>query len=340
MAAPRVFISSTWYDLRYIRENLKFFVRRLGYEPVLSEEGAVLFDPKMDVQDACLAEVPSCQMFVLIIGGRRGSGYHDTEKSVTNAEYDEAVKAKVRIFVLVERPVLDEHAVYMANKKNAHIEASAITYPSVDSTQVFDFIERVRGEIVNNAIVPFSDFEDIESYLRQQWASMMNRFLTTETEAVRVGSMLTALSTATDRIEFLTRTVVDSVGDKYSRLSVELYDEMLKHTVVHDLSFWGIHPTPQMILGSQTLDALCNQALEADKEADAEDSYSISGGGPPYRACTARLDTMRTDYLQLRDLFLSRLKESGISAEEFAASTSASTPPSARPQSKRPTPRW
>ena len=38
MAVPRVFVSSTCYDLKYIRENLKYFIRSLGYEPVLSEE--------------------------------------------------------------------------------------------------------------------------------------------------------------------------------------------------------------------------------------------------------------------------------------------------------------
>lgn len=37
MAVPRVFVSSTWYDLKYIRENLKYFIRGLGYEPVLAE---------------------------------------------------------------------------------------------------------------------------------------------------------------------------------------------------------------------------------------------------------------------------------------------------------------
>ncbi|MAF85774.1 MAG: hypothetical protein CL875_04780 [Dehalococcoidales bacterium] len=60
MAIPRVFISSTCYDLKYIRENLKCFIRTLGYEPVLSEEGPIYFDPAMSTQDSCLREVSSC----------------------------------------------------------------------------------------------------------------------------------------------------------------------------------------------------------------------------------------------------------------------------------------
>jgi Domain of unknown function (DUF4062) len=36
MATSHVFISSTWYDPKYIRENLRYFVKTLGYEPVLN----------------------------------------------------------------------------------------------------------------------------------------------------------------------------------------------------------------------------------------------------------------------------------------------------------------
>ena len=75
MAAPRVFVSSTCYDLRYIRENLRFFIPTLGYEPVLSEQGGVFYDPALHVQDACLAVVPTCQLFIRIVGGRFGSQY-------------------------------------------------------------------------------------------------------------------------------------------------------------------------------------------------------------------------------------------------------------------------
>ena len=39
MAKPRVFISSTFYDLRQIRVELDKFIEGLGYEPVRNEEG-------------------------------------------------------------------------------------------------------------------------------------------------------------------------------------------------------------------------------------------------------------------------------------------------------------
>lgn len=37
MAAPRIFVSSTYYDLRQTRDNIKGFIEGLGYEAVMHE---------------------------------------------------------------------------------------------------------------------------------------------------------------------------------------------------------------------------------------------------------------------------------------------------------------
>jgi hypothetical protein len=44
MAIPRVFVSSTFYDLRQIRADLELFIREMGYEPVLHERGGLPFN--------------------------------------------------------------------------------------------------------------------------------------------------------------------------------------------------------------------------------------------------------------------------------------------------------
>ncbi len=320
MAPPRIFISSTCYDLRYIRENLKYFIRNLGYDPVLSEEGAVFYDPDLHVQDACLAEVPACQIFVLIIGGRYGGQYKDTDRSITNAEYLEAVKAKVPIFALVERGVYDQYRVYRSNKDNPDIDPTKITYPSVDSTNIFGFIEEVQTQTVNNALVPFSDFEEMQSYLRQQWASMMYRFLTSESEAKRFGDTLSAISQATEKIEFFTRQVVKSVGDPTTNLKVEFYEMLLSQSFIQDLIFWGLKPIPDLILQNETLDEFCGNQIVLDKSKSAfEDSEdSITHGGPPFRlTSTERLQRNRDQYIKIRSEFLEKIKEKGLKVEEF-----------------------
>ena len=117
MATPRVFISSTCYDLKYIRENLKYFIKTLGYEPILSEEGDIYYNPLLHTHDACLGEVFSCQMMVLIIGGRYGGEFKESEVSITNREYEAAIERKIPIFALVDSAVLNEHYVYKDNKR-------------------------------------------------------------------------------------------------------------------------------------------------------------------------------------------------------------------------------
>src|SRR3712207_5876244 len=103
VATPTVFVSSTFYDLRYVREGVKRFVESLGYVAVLSEEGTVFYDPKTSAAQACLAEVGNVDLFILIIGGRYGSPMPQGQLSVTNAEYQQAVKQKIPVFALVEQ---------------------------------------------------------------------------------------------------------------------------------------------------------------------------------------------------------------------------------------------
>ena len=316
MPSPRVFVSSTCYDLKYIRENLKFFIRGLGYEPILSEEGAVFFDPNLHVEDACLAEIPSCQIFVLIIGGRYGSEFQDTDRSITNVEFREAVKSKIPIFALVEREVYDQYRVYQSNKVNQKIDENQISYPAVDSTEIFAFIEEVKGQVSNNAIVPFSDFEEFQKYLKQQWASMVYKFLTSESEAKRVGDVLSTLSTATERIEFISKQIVETVAEPMTKLNIEFYDIILEYESIRDIAYWNLRPSPKLILENKTLDELCDNKIIVD-EYDEPGSSSITGGGPPYRISEARLEFNREQYLQVRERLIKKLKEEGKRLKEF-----------------------
>ena len=46
MPSPKVFVSSTCYDLGMAREQLRSFLLRIGYEPILSEYSDILYDPR------------------------------------------------------------------------------------------------------------------------------------------------------------------------------------------------------------------------------------------------------------------------------------------------------
>lgn len=321
MAIPRVFISSTCYDLKYIRENLKYFVRSLGYEPVLSDEGDVFYNPGLHTHDACISEVTSCQIFVLIIGGRYGGIHKDGEKSITNREYEEAVRLKVPVFALVDSSVYSEHHVYVENrKKHAPLTPPKIHYPSTDDERVFGFIDQVRKQVVNNAIVPFNDFSDIEGYLRKQWAGMLYNYITSESEAARVGVLFESISDATSKIEFMTKQLAMNTNDKTTRLNIEFYELIAGSGVAHDCTYWGFNIKPKDFLLYENIDDYCNDEIEVDDDPDAGNSIGL--GGPPYRCSKIRHDQLANEYEKLRNTIIGRLEEESIDVKDFLAGIS------------------
>lgn len=314
MAIPRVFISSTCYDLKHIRENIKYFVKTIGYEPVLSEEGAVFFNPNLHTHDSCLSEVPNCQIFVLIIGGRYGGLFKDSEDSITNEEYREAVKNKIPVFALVEQSVFSDHHVYGSNRKNPNVDENQITYPSSDNTKIFGFIDEVRSNSINNAIVPFRDFSDIESYLRQQWAGMMFSFLSNQNEENRVTDMMSHLVGVSEKIEFLSSQVLSSVGSAESQVMVQLYDEMLDNPAIKALLSCGYKPSLSSVLKSDTL-MKCSQLLGPDELAIFEGADFITNSSG--HIDKDHYEEMEESYGQLKTKITQVLKKQNVTKASF-----------------------
>ena len=228
MAIPRVFISSTCYDLKHIRENLKYFVKTIGYEPVLSDDGDVYYSVDKNTHDACLTEVSTCQLFILIIGGRYGGEHQNKEGSITNNEYREAVKNKTPIFALVESAVYSDHYTYQSNKKTNPTFYEKITYSSIDNIKIFGFIDEVRKNSLNNAIVSFNNFSDIETYLKKQWAGMMYDLLAerSRNDNARITNRLIddltiAAKKSEELIKVLLRTTdIEHAEDKISEIEL------------------------------------------------------------------------------------------------------------------------
>ena len=70
---PRVFVSSTHYDLKYLRSSLEALVESLGFDAILSEKSAITYDPDTHLDESCYRAASEADIFVLIIGGRYGS---------------------------------------------------------------------------------------------------------------------------------------------------------------------------------------------------------------------------------------------------------------------------
>lgn len=85
---PSIFVSSTCFDLKQIRADIKAFIENdLGYDVLLSEQDSFPVNPNISTIDNCLNAVTGrADILVLVIGGRYGS-VADSGLSVTNMEY-------------------------------------------------------------------------------------------------------------------------------------------------------------------------------------------------------------------------------------------------------------
>lgn len=176
MAKPRVFISSTFYDLKQIRIELDKFIESLGYEPVRNEEGDIPYGKEEELQKYCYREVDNVDILVSILGGRYGSKAltEDNSKgySVSQMELITALKEDKQVFIFIEKNVLTEYETYLVNKDNENV-----SYHYVDNINIYKFIEELKSLPNNNNIKGFESADDIIKYLREQFAGLFKQFL-------------------------------------------------------------------------------------------------------------------------------------------------------------------
>jgi uncharacterized protein DUF4062 len=167
---PAVFVSSTFYDLVQVREDLRQFISSLGYRPLLSELPSFPVDPTQSTIDNCRRIVEQeADMLVLVIGGRYGKPVPKDLKSVTNLEYLTARAKGIPIFAFVDTRVL---ALLDHWRDNPDANFSA----TVDTPKLFEFIEKVRAED-SVWMDEFDKAGDIQEVLRIRWAYLMKRGL-------------------------------------------------------------------------------------------------------------------------------------------------------------------
>ena len=99
MAKPRIFISSTCFDLNDVRSELTSFLGKYGFEVLNSQLKNFGVTPQKHSHTACLEQVHNADYCIVIIGRRRGGTFIASEKSITNEEYNLAVKRGIPIII-------------------------------------------------------------------------------------------------------------------------------------------------------------------------------------------------------------------------------------------------
>ena len=175
---PTVFVSSTCYDLKQIRTDIKcFFEEQLGYEVLLSEYDSFPLDPNVGTVDNCLRAVDErADIFVLIVGCRYGS-ITESGHSVTNVEYLKAKAKGIPIYAFVDKSILSILPLWRDNP-NGNFQST------VDTPKLFEFVDTFR---VSDGIwsLGFESAQNIISTLKWQLSYLFCDCLALKQQAVQ-----------------------------------------------------------------------------------------------------------------------------------------------------------
>lgn len=212
MSKPRVFISSTFYDLRLVRLELDKFLRVLGYEPVRNETGDIPYGKAESLENYCYKEIDNVDILISIIGSRFGTPSEgDKARSISNVELRTALKENKHVFIFIEKNVFIEYETYVLNKDKD------IEYKYVDNSNIYRFIEEIKALPNNNNIKEFETADDITSYLREQFAGLMKQYFIDE-QKYRETSIIKDINTTADTLKKLVDYIQNTNQDKQEGL--------------------------------------------------------------------------------------------------------------------------
>lgn len=177
MAKPRIFISSTFYDLKHVREDIALFVKEQGYDPILFEKGEIPYGRNEKPEEYCYVEIGLSDILISIIGGRYGSESSAKGYSVTQKELKHALEQGKQVYIFVEKAVLAEYDTYKINKDNMQMK-----FRHADDRRVYEFLDEIYQLPRNNPVFGFESSQEIVKILTEQWAGLFQRLLRNEEE--------------------------------------------------------------------------------------------------------------------------------------------------------------
>lgn len=209
MNSLAIFVSSTYYDLKSLREHIRSGITDLGHEPILSEYPSFPVSPDLTTVENCKKVVKArADVLVLIIGGKRGSLDSKTSNSVVNEEYREARSKGIDCIVFADKSVWDLLPVYRKNP-------GADFTPTVDSPAVFQFLNEVIAE--NHWVFTFTKTDEILTALRIQLSTRFQELL-----ARHRAGRLNVLPSFTSEPEHIARIATDRSNNWEMHLVCEL----------------------------------------------------------------------------------------------------------------------
>jgi len=207
MARPQIFISSTFYDLKVVRDDIARAMKDLGYESIRHEMGAIPYTRGDKLESSCYREVANCDILVCIIGGRYGSSSTITPGSITQNELRRAYEQGKQVYVFVDKAVLAERTFF---NKNKNVEGVSFSH----DRKIFEFIDEVDQLPTGNPLFGFDNASDIIALLKEQLAGMFQRLLAEQSHKGQLqllDELKSSISTVGELAKFLS-TKADEAG--------------------------------------------------------------------------------------------------------------------------------
>lgn len=232
MAKPRVFISSTFYDLRQIRADIDQFLRGLGYDAIRNEEGSIPYGKDERLEEYCIQEIRHSDILISIIGGRFGSESKDEasiekyiqKSSISQRELRTAIDNQKQVYIFIDKNVSAEYQTYLLNKGNSNVN-----YKFVDDQRIYSFIEEIKNLGINNNIKDFETSEDITSYLREQFAGLFQRFIDDQRRVKEI-NLIAELERTSKNLNQLVEFISNQNKDRQEEINQIL---MINHPLVN-----------------------------------------------------------------------------------------------------------
>ena len=203
MARPRVFISSTYYDLKSIREDLDRFIRAVGYEAIRHEMGHIAYGNEDRPEAYAYREIESCDILISIIGGKFGTQAAGSDYSISQKELKKAFDIGKQVYIFVEKSVHSEFGYYKVNK-----DVPGVRFTAVNDPKVYAFLEEIYLLPKGNPIFSFDTGMEITEILREQWAALFQRLLLqqmSKSQTSLTEELQRSLQTVDQLVKFLTQ---------------------------------------------------------------------------------------------------------------------------------------
>ena len=296
MARPRIFVSSTYYDLKHIRSSLELFIESVGYEPVLSEKGDIAYHPDASLDESCYREAGAADIFVLVVGGRYGSevtgsnrkskhDFFERYDSITRREYETASKANIPIYILIDRSVHAEYHTYMKNRENEKIQ-----YAHVDSVNVFKLLEHILSQPRNNPVFDFEQSSQIEIWLREQWAGLFRDLLRSRAQQRQLSELteqVSELKAVNGTLKNYLEVVMKKVDPTQSDQIIESEDKKIEQRRIASLlkdNEWFKYVQNKMPISDENLKEIFVRANKFSDIFDDLDELAPSREDAPNRS--------------------------------------------------------